>query len=184
MDASTLTGQHVRLYPYLRGEFPRGTFYALWRAVDAEGAIDKLFYAQPVNPAPFSMRGDLSEFVRYFDDPKRLLFIAQSLKTDDLAGLVWFDEMQAGHRAAVNVFYRRRMWGAPAREGTRLACRFMFEAHGLAAIWGFTPWMAAVTHGLAIGFHRLTTLPEFVVIDGTPRDLHILRARSKELRDG
>jgi hypothetical protein len=106
-----LTGQHVRLYPYQRGAFPREVLYACWRAVEDEGAAPRLFYAQLC--ADEAHRGDLPEFIAYMTDPKRLVYIAQRLKDDSLAGLVWFDDIVPGYRAAANIFYRRRCWGAP-----------------------------------------------------------------------
>ena len=177
-----LSGQHVRLYPYVRGAFPRETLYALWRAVEDDGAAARLFYAQPALEE--SHRGDLTEFIAYFTDPKRVLYIAQSLKTDQVAGMVWFDDIQVGHRAAANVFFRRRYWGAAAGEGSRLALDAAFETMGVAAIWAYTPWPHAVRHAERAGMREVAVLPEFICIEGRPHDLHVLRVCREDRAHG
>lgn len=177
-----LQGQHVRLYPYARGAFPRNVLYAAWRLVEDDGAAPKLFYAQPA--ATEAQRGDLEEFVTYFTDPKRRLYLAQSLKTDELAGMVWFDDIQPGHRAAANVFFRRRFWGAAALEGSRLALGHAFAVLNLASIWAYTPWPNAVRHAQRAGMEMMACLPGFVMIEGVPRDIHVLRVRREDFQNG
>ena len=173
-----LSGQYVRLYPYQRGAFPREVLYACWRAVEDEGAARLLFYAQPVTDE--AQRGDLTEFVSYMTDPKRLLYIAQNLKTDQLAGMVWFDDIQPGYRAAANVFFRRRSWGAPALEGSRLALGHVFETLHVESIWAYTPWPHAVRHAQRAGMMPVALLPGFVRVDGVARDIHVLRLRRED----
>lgn len=178
MNEIDLTGLHVRLYPYVRGAFPRELLYALWRAVEDEGASRLLFYAQPVTEE--AQRGDLQEFVSYLTDPKRVLYVAQSLKDDSLAGMVWFDDIQPGYRAAANVFFRRRAWGAPALEGSRLALAAAFDTLGLESIWAYTPWLHAVRHAKRAGMMPVALLPGFVRIDGAARDIHVLRLKRED----
>lgn len=179
---SDLQGQHVRLYPYQREGFPRDVLYACWKAMEDDGAALKLFYAQPA--ASDAQRGDLTEFVAYMTDPKRLVYLAQSLKTDELAGMVWFDDIQPGHRAAANVFFRRRFWGPAAAEGSRLALGQAFVTLNLASIWAYTPWPNAVRHAQRAGMRPITVLPAFVLVGGTPRDIHILRVTREEFANG
>ena len=178
MSHVELTGRYVRLYPYQRGAFPREVLYACWRAVEDEGAARLLFYAQPV--AQESERGDLTEFVSYFTDAKRVVYIVQNLKTDELAGMIWFDDIQPGYRAAANVFFRRRAWGAPALEGSRLALGHVFETLGVQSIWAYTPWKHAVRHATRAGMMPVALLPGFVRIDGVARDIHVLRLRRED----
>lgn len=173
-----LSGNHVRLYPYQRGAFPRSLLYALWKAVEDDGASRLLFYAQPVTDE--AQRGDLPEFVSYLTDAKRVLYIVQNLKTDQLAGMIWFDDIQPGYRAAANVFFRRRDWGAAALEGSRLALGHAFETFGWESIWAYTPWIHAVRHAKRAGMMPVALLPGFVRIDGAPRDIHVLRLKREE----
>lgn len=174
----THCGDHVRLYLYKRGAFPRELLWAMWQAVEAEQASRLLFYAQNVTTE--SERGDLQEFVTYFTDAKRLVYVAQSLKDDTLAGMVWFDDIQPGFRAAANVFFRRRAWGAAALEGSRLALGAAFESLGVESIWAYTPWLHAVRHAKRAGMMPVALLPGFVRIDGAARDIHVLRLRRED----
>ena len=181
-----MTGQHARLYPYVRGHWPPETLYALWKLLmpDQETA-KKIFFGRPAPAgAPYPILGDLVEFVRFFDpDPpgQRRLLIAQSLREpDQVVGLFWFDDLVPGHRAAGNVLYRRRFWGAPAREASRLALAWGFAELGVRAIWAYTPWRIAVKHCEAVGLSLVATLPEFIEVDHVPTDMHILRVRKED----
>lgn len=174
-----LTGQHVTLWPYARGCYPRQTLATLWQMVEQEGGADRIFHAQQApRETPTPTRGDLVSFVRYFEpEPagSRLLLMVQSRADDQLAGLFWFDDIVLGHRASANVFYRRRYWGEAAREASRLACRYGFEHLGYRTIWAMTPWPLAVSHAEAIGFERVAVLPGYCLLEETPADLVVLR---------
>ena len=173
-----MIGEHVRLHLYQRNEFPRATLYTLWRYVEEAGAYKQLFYAQPVQAE--SERGDLIEFVNYFTDSKRILYIAQSLKTNDVAGMVWFDDIQPGWKAAANIFMRRRYWGGASLEAARMGLRHIFDTLKVESIWAYTPWKHAITHAERAGMIRVALLPGFVRIDGAPRDIHVLRAMRED----
>jgi len=182
-----MTGEHVRLYPYVRGHWPPETLYALWKLLMPDQDTAKnIFFGRSVlgPPTPYPTLGDLVEFVRFFDpDPpgQRRLLIAESLRTPgEVVGLFWFDDLVPGHRAAGNVLYRRRFWGAPAREASRLALAWGFAELGVRAIWAYTPWRVAVKHCEAVGLRLVATLPEFVELDGVPTDMHILRVRKED----
>lgn len=186
-----MTGEHVRLYPYVRGHWPPETLYALWKLLMPDQDTAKnIFFGRSVlgPPTPYPTLGDLVEFVRFFDpDPpgQRRLLIAESLRTPgEVVGLFWFDDLVPGHRAAGNVLYRRRFWGAPAREASRLALAWGFAELGVRAIWAYTPWRVAVKHCEAVGLRLVATLPEFVELDGVPQDMHILRVRKEEFANG
>ena len=168
-----IAGEHVRLHLFQRSGFPRATLYTLWRYVEDAGAYQQLFYAQPVQDE--NDRGDLIEFVNYFTDSKRILYICQSLKTDDVAGMVWFDDIQPGWKAAANIFFRRRYWGKPALEGARLALGHIFDTLKVESIWAYTPWKHAISHAERAGMIAVALLPGFVRINGAPRDIHVLR---------
>lgn len=179
-----LEGQYARLHPYTRGYSSRDLLYLLWRFMEDEGGAARLFYAQTVAETPISQRGDLTEFLAYFNDPKRLLVVVQNIKTDQLAGMVWFDDLVPGFRAAANCFYRRRSWGHPAREGSRLAVGYAFELLGLRSVWAYTPFPEAAKHAEAIGMHRVAVLPGFVSINESPRDVHILKVHREDFQHG
>lgn len=159
----------LTLFPYARSSY-RSILGVLWTLMEKEGATRKVFHAQQ---GPEVERGDLVEFVRYFDDPKRHLLIA--VDEVDPVGMVWFDDHVPGHRAAVNMFYARRVWGERSRAATRQAIKWAFDGLGVASIWGYTPHKTAVRHGLAVGAKIVAALPEFAMVDGKPADVTILR---------
>ncbi|HYE89536.1 MAG TPA: GNAT family protein [Terriglobales bacterium] len=177
MTTATAAAPPLVMYPYQRGAYPRAILGALWQLMEAEGATAKVFHAQQ---GPETERGDLVEFVRYFDDPKRVLLIMAEPDTKDLVGMVWFDDVVAGHRAAINIFYARKVWGARSRAATREAITWAFQTLGVASMWGYTPHRTAVRHGQALGFQIVAVLPEFARVGGRPQDVTILRLLRSE----
>ena len=180
--AALLTGKHLRLLPYVRGHWPPETLVVLWRMVRDEGAQGKIFFAGPGSTTPFPTQGDLVHFIKFFDpEPpvQRLLLIAHSAE-NDLAGLFWFDDFVPGHRVTGNVCYRRRYWGEPAREASRLALAYGFEVLGVRSIWAYSPWKTGIHHGEAVGMTQVATLPDFAMAGGQALDLAILRMRRED----
>jgi hypothetical protein len=169
----------LTLHPYTRGVSPRATLGVLWDLMEREGATAKVFYAQPGSDLE---RGDLVEFVRYFDDPKRSLVIA--LDEGQPVGMVWFDDLIPGHRAAVNIFYARKAWGQRSRAATAEAVTWAFGAFNVRAIWGYTPHRTAVRHGQSLGFAIIAVLPAFACVAGRPADVTILRCLREEWTHG
>lgn len=163
----------MTLHVYRRGHFPRETLFTLWKYADEAGFSTKLFYAQPSEATPFSQRGDLGAWVPYFDDPKRLVLIVED--EGQPMGMVWFDDVYPGHRAALNGWYRRRYWGHRTRVATKAAIGLAFEALALQSLWAYTPWPEAARHCLAVGMKPHAILRDFVLVDGHVRDLEILK---------
>lgn len=164
----------LALYPYTRPAY-RSILGVLWQLMDREGATAKVFHAQQ---GPETERGDLVEFVRYFDDPKRHLIIM--VDGTEPVGMVWFDDLAPGYRAAINIFYARKVWGARSRAATAAAITWAFPGLGVTSLWGYTPWKTAARHGQALGFSIVAVLPGFACIAGTPHDVTILRLLREE----
>lgn len=188
-DLEKLEGQYVRLWPYSRGYYPRDTLYHLWRLVEEDNAAPSLFHSQlcPIPTVPYEWRGDLVEFVKVFESESRILLIAQSVQKDEIAGFFWFDDVVSKFRASCNIFYRRRYWGHPAREASRLAIGYGFEFLEFKSVWAYTPWDHAAKHAEAVGFHPLISLPEMFQSqnsDGKLYPLHILRLTRQEWDHG
>src|SRR3989441_10223124 len=86
-----LEGQHVRLWPYFRGVYPRNTLASLWQVMEADQAVEKVFHAQPKygrQETPYPIRGDLISFVRYFEPDQegtRLLLVAQAVESGEVS---------------------------------------------------------------------------------------------------
>jgi RimJ/RimL family protein N-acetyltransferase len=169
----------MNLHLYKRGHFPRETLGTLWNYVEEQGAAKKLFYAQPNPPTPVGTVGDLTAFVEYFGDEKRVVLIVE--EGGEVMGMVWFDDILPGHRAAINGFYRRRYWGIRAREATRQAMLHAFESLSIKSLWAYTPWPEAVRHAQAIGMELTAVLKEFVLVEGQPRDVNVLVIRKGDL---
>lgn len=167
-----LIGEHVRLFPYRRELYPRSTLYDLWCLVEADGASASLFYAQECTEE--CTRGDLVEWVRYFSDETRHLIIVTTREGTDILGLVWLDRIAGQSHALIGLWYKRKTTRL-AREGTALACRYAFEVLGYDALYGWTPHTTAVRHVLSIGWQKIATLPQMVVIAGQRKDVYICR---------
>lgn len=178
MTAGELTGTHGQVWPYVRGAYPRDTLYLLWRLMEREAGGEKLFFSQQ---GGYDVRGDLTEFVRFFSESTRQLFIVQALEEPrEVQGFVWLDDITPEHKAAINVFFRRKYWGAAAREAAELVIRYAFEVMKLSAVWAFTPWALAARMAQALAFEPVAVLPDFVRVDGQSHDVHIFR----KVRDG
>lgn len=180
-----MTGTHVRLHVYQRGQWPPETLATLWKLLmpDQETAKTIFFGRAPLASTPYPMLGDLVEFVRFFEPEsgQRRLLIAENITTPgDVVGIFWFDDLVPGHRAAGNVLYRRRYWGTPAREASRLALAWGFAELGVRAIWAYTPWRLAVRHCEAVGLRLVATLPDFIELEGVPQDMHVLCVRKED----
>lgn len=180
-DLSTLlTGTQVQLWPYSRGLYPRDTLHTLWRMVEAGGGAAQVFHSQLGGESdPYPWQGDLTEFVNYFNEPGRRILL-MAMRGEALVGLCWFDDIVPGFRAAYNLFFRRRAYGLVAHEATALALRYGFDVLGVQSIWGYTPWRAAVEHGLRHGFSVVATLPGFARVNGKPTDITMLRITKEE----
>jgi hypothetical protein len=180
-----LTGQHVKLYPYVRGQFPPETLFTLWSLMRSQGALDRIFFGRP-NELPFQTRGDLVEFIRVFEpEPpaqRWLLMVGSQKKPDDIVGMCWFDDYVPKHRVAGSVFYRRKYWGEPAAEATRLAIRWAFACLEVQSVWAYSPWKAGQQHALHAGMTHVATLPAYVVIGDGPADMAIYRVTQDEAR--
>lgn len=167
----------LTLTPYQRGAFPRDGLAHLWSLMEAEGACARVFHSAVETPgAAYDTRGDLVDFVRMLEPPppaRTLTLIAAA--DGQVAGLVWFSDLVPGVRAAVNVWYRRRVWGAPARAATDAACRLAFAQLAIPALWAYTPWLPAVRHAEAVGFVRVAELPGYVRGADGLRPLWVLR---------
>jgi hypothetical protein len=172
--SAQLTGERVRLWPYAPGVgYPPTQLYAVWDLFERENLWRRVFYQRDT---PEDLRA-LEHFLPWWD--QRHVLLVEDLHRGglvDLGGIVWFDELTRGLRANINIAYARRLWGAPCREATRLACAYAFRHFELRAIWGLTPWPAATRHGLACGFRLHTTLPDWVMRRGKPMPLSMIVA--------
>lgn len=179
------TGKYVRLRQYLPGYYPRESLYILWKAAEEDGACLQIFYdklSHPKPDTPIDTRGDLAEFVSYFNAPDKLLVIFEDLKTSDLVGFMWLSDMVPRFRATVNIFFRKRYRGRAGFEGARLFREYATRVLGFPTLWGLTPWTNSVAVGRWLGMKTVAVLPKFQLIDGVAHDVFVLRYEADDGR--
>jgi RimJ/RimL family protein N-acetyltransferase len=168
-----LTGKLVRLWPYQRGAYARDAIYALWRMVENSKAGHKLFWG---SHDPDAIHSDLTAFCEFFDpirNPGRLLLMVQTIETNTLAGLIWFDDIIPKFRAFGSIFILPQYRGEASREAVHVALRFAFEVQEWQSVWGVTPWPEAAKLIEKAGFERLAILPNFALVQGQPKSVFI-----------
>lgn len=173
-DESRLTGQHVVLWPYVRGYLPRDLPYQLWSIMEKEDILKYVFYENPTNDLEQKAHGDLAHFIAFFSDPKKLILLSQHIQSKEWAGMLWVDVEKPGYRCLAGWWMRRRFWGEPTREAGRMACDYYFNCIGLEHIWGFTPWETSAKSSISFGFEYVDALPNYLLVNGKPRDAHVV----------
>jgi hypothetical protein len=172
-----LKGEHIMMVPYVRGLYARDLPYQLWRFMEEERAIPKVFSEVPEGAEEQNAHGDLIHFVNFLNDSSKIILIAAV--GEEIAGMTWFHVQQPKFRAMGNVWFRKKFWGEPAREGGRISLDYMFNCVGVEHIWGETPWMEAARYCMDIGFDYVVALPDYAQIKGKAYDAHIVTC-SKE----
>jgi len=180
-DISRLTGKLVKLWPYSRGLYPRDILYRVWAAMEQDNAAHLVFHGQQVpSDMIYTWRGDLTEFIKYFDQPTRLLVICECIEDKEIAGFIWFDDVVPGFRALANIFFRRKYYGQVSHEASILAKEYAFDGLGIKSLWAFTPWLWAAKHAESIGFEKIVVLPGLYIVDGQLRDAYVLKLNREE----
>jgi hypothetical protein len=174
MEASAyleIPEQKVVISPYARGVFPKDMLYHLWRMMADDDTLARVFYHELTEEGT---RGDLAMCLKYFNES--ILFLAlQELR---VIGAVWFTNI-ATWRGDIGFAYRRKTPRPLTEAITDRTCKFVFAYYGWTDIWGFTPWRAALEHGLRTGFTHVATLPEYVLIAERLRPVYVGRRRAK-----
>lgn len=176
--ADALTGKHVRLWPYSRGYYPRDMVWRIWSMVERERAVKTLFWGRFFggNDLPVDPRGDLQDFVEIFSAKSNaILIIVTDAVKDEMAGVIWFDDIIPKYRATANIFMRQKYWGAAALEAGHLALRYLFGNFDIQYVWCFTPWKAAKVYAGSLGFKMKAVFDDYTIIEGKERDIFVLR---------
>lgn len=166
-----LEGKLVILWPYSNKYFPQETLLTAWRTINDSGAAYKAFW--PFAQAKEKTTVDLPFFMDYMN--KCALLLVQNAASKELIGLIWFDDIQIGHRANANIFFIRKGRGPWANEASEIAIQYAFKAFMVKSLWGFTPWPEAVKHAERAGFKYVASLPDYALIHDELKDVHILR---------
>lgn len=182
-DFTRLNGKLCRLFPYVRGHYGRNVLYNLWSLMEEDGGSEMTFHGMPEgNHLPITIKGDLTDFVRYMSDPARILLMVQT-KDEELAGFIWFDDYVPMFKASCNIFIAKKFRGEMVDEASWIALSYMFDFYHVEAIWAVTPWSSASNHALSLGFEMISVLPEFELYKGKLNDMRILRM-TKEIYNG
>lgn len=155
-----LTGTYVHLWPYSARHLPRDAVYRVWQVMEAAHAWPRVFWWQDL---PEAHKGDLVAFASYMRERVPLLV---QMGENPLAGLIWFDEMVAGLRGNISIWFTQAAWGPPAEEAGRLATEYAHQALQLPQVWGVSPWGAARDFAVRCGYTHVATLPRFVRVGG------------------
>ncbi len=173
-----LTGRYVRCRQYIPGYYQRDAFYTLWKAVEEDDAALQILYGRlgREHPGtPIDTRGDLADFIEFFASDNKLIVIVEDVKTGELAGFLWLEDMVPKFKATVNLFFRKKYRGKAAFEGARIFRDYVCGALGFPTLWGLTPWKHSVAVGRWLGMKTIAVLPGFQLIEGKPYDVYVLR---------
>lgn len=180
-DKARLTGKLVRIWPYVRGQYPRDILYTCWSAMEREGMSQKVFHSSYwPSESPFDWRGDLTEFVTYFSQTNRLLQICQAIENEDLAGLIWFEDIVPQKRASCGIWFKRQYWGPLTLEASQICKDYAFYGLDIPKLYSFTPWPEAKRHAQKIGFEYVTSIPELVQAEEEAYPMNVLVAKRGE----
>lgn len=165
-----LTGELVRLWPYVPGVYGRDALYRVWKMIEDHHASLRCFWDQGRLP---DVGGDLVNFVKTFDGtPGRLLLMVEGLLSRQLCGCLWFTEMQPGYQAFISIFMAKAARGKATEEAARLAIRYSLDTYNFRQLWAATPWPDAAYLCQRMGFEPEATLRDFAMVDG---QLHAVR---------
>jgi RimJ/RimL family protein N-acetyltransferase len=168
-DPSRLSGRLVDVWPYAEAFFPPETFPEMWAWMKEDNTLHQTFYEGGVTTLP--------NLVRFFDQmifPNRLLLL-YTTKQGEGAGFGWFDQVIPKVRAFANICMRRRFWGAHTDEACRISIDYIFGAHGVASVFGFTPNKMAHALMKRLGAKDVAMIPGLASYNGTPADVLVTR---------
>jgi RimJ/RimL family protein N-acetyltransferase len=143
--------------------------------MEKEDTLKLVFYEKPGEDTPFQQHSDLADFIVYMGDPKKIVLLVQDAKEDQIAGLIWLDGVVPGWRANGNFWMRRRYWGESTKEAVMIGLDYVFHALDIQTVWTYSPWLTSVKTTNRCGFEYVVSLPDFALVNGQPRDIHISR---------
>ena len=183
-DFNHLKGDLVNIWPFVHGHFARDLPYQIWSAMEKEDAIKLVFYENKQQTTPVSTNADLAYFTKFFSDPDKILLLVTSTDGEDLAGLIWFDNVIPYYRANCSYWFKRKYWGNPVREACYRGMDYCFNFLGFQALWGFTPWRTSLKTTNSLGWSLVATLPKYTLSFGKERDLYVSMMKRENYKYG
>ena len=175
-----LTGEHVKLWPYMAGVYPRGILGQLWSILETDGIIPHLFWG---NQNPPATKMDLPNFCEFVTKLDRQLLFVTTPDGNTMLGCTWWDDIIYGHHAFGSLGMIQSVRGKAALEACRLSSQWAFNQYACKRVWAVTPWKDAASLISGAGYLRVATLPEFAFYDGQPHDVGVYRL-PREVPDG
>lgn len=163
--ARFLIAPPLTILPYAPGVYLPDLLYEVWRMLFEWQLIRRTFYFLPPATA------ETLEVVLGYLTQTRLFLVYES---QAIAGIVWFSDCRPQH-GNIGLAYRPSCRGVFAEDATDRVCRAAFQLYGWQRIWGFSPYRAALAHGVAIGFQHVMTLPRYTQIGQRTYPLHVAK---------
>lgn len=175
-------GRYATVIPYIRGLSPREELLRWWLLMDQHGGQKYIFWADQSGVE--TLRGDPVAFVAAF--AQRLAFACYDNATEQLIGFNWVEHITPRHHAQWGMYFSPKTSREVIFDANLLTTRAVFaHLRTLRFLFGFTPWKAALKHGLKQGWQHVATLPGFAAMGEEGKDLYVLRLeRPKESDDG
>ena len=183
-DPQRLKGKLINVHPYVRGYFAPDMPYQLWSLMGKEDALKLVFFEKIDEETPIPTHADLAFFTDYILDPKKIVLLITSPDDSEIAGLIWFDGIIREFRATGSYWMRRKYWGHPTREASRIALDYMFNGLGIKSVWAYTPWITSVKTTNSLGFDYVAALPDCTMAGGKVRDMHVSVLRRENFNHG
>ena len=172
-DLNRLKGKLVNVLPYVRGYFAPDISYQIWSQMAKEDVLKLIFFEEPLKETPIATHADLAFVTEYFLNPQRIVLLVTDKELGELAGVIWFDSILPHFRAHGSYWMRRKYWGHPTEEASRIALDYMFNFVDVLSVWAYTPWLTSVKTTNRLGFDYITALPESTFAAGKVRDMHV-----------
>jgi hypothetical protein len=165
-------GRYATVIPYIRGLSPRDELLRWWLLMDQHGGQKYIFWADQSGYE--TLRGDPIAFLDSFS--ARLAFACYDNATEELVGFNWVEHLKPRHHGQYGMYYKPKTPREVTRDATFLTTMAVFEYYtALPALFGFTPWKAALQHGKALGWQHVATLPGFAQMGDACKDIYVLK---------
>ena len=176
-----IDSEHLKCWPYVRGHYQRDTLYQIWSLIEQAGDWDKIFWENQPGDTPISIKGDLTAWVQFVEDPidKKILLIMVSRSDNQIAGIVWFNHVK-NNEAYGCIWMRPEYRGAASREAVHLGLEHAFYAMGWTKVWAATPWPRARNLIKKSGFSDVVTLPGMHKVGDKPGNVFILAVEEQD----
>lgn len=172
----TLQGEHVTLWPYVRGHYPRSFLFDVWALIEKAGDWGRFFWDTTGLDTPVPTKGDIVDWVTFVETPvdQKAILVVQAVQGGEICGLVWFNRIQSDC-AFGSIWMRPEYRGlAHSREAINVGLEYAFYLRGWKEVFAMTPFPLARNLVKRCGFKDVALLPNVYRIGGEPTKVHVL----------